>query len=447
MQLVDVEPGQSAAEAERALESAGGVLYAEPTGRQAFLRPNDPYFPQLWAMENTASRSAGSPARPTRTRTRRTRGTRASAGGTVVAVVDTGRGRQPCRPRAEHAGQLRRVRPRETTGGRRPQRARGDCAAGPRRNDPADENGHGTHVAGTIAADRGNGVGVAGIADNAAKVLPLRVLDGAGSGRVSDVIQAYAYAFSGREGREPQLGSTSSSARSTTRSRPSRRCCSWRPRATAARTASATATTSWPPTRARTCLPNVLCVAASDNRDQLAAVLELRGRVGGPGRAGGEHREHLAGRRLQLVSGPRWPRRTSRAPPRCCGPLRPMRCRSTSALPSSRCRHRPAFTGRTVSGGRLNVMRSLRQVADVSVGEPRRRPRPDGGSGSQPPGRGERRGRATGGVGDAVPPRLSIRRGRRLRTTDPASRPSLPALLGAMHGPRSSCASTDGLAR
>src|SRR5688500_20121203 len=51
MQLVEVAYGQSAAEAERALESADGVLYAEPNAlRQAFLRPDDPYFTQLWAM-------------------------------------------------------------------------------------------------------------------------------------------------------------------------------------------------------------------------------------------------------------------------------------------------------------------------------------------------------------------------------------------------------------
>ena len=53
-------------------------------------------------------------------------------------------------------------------------------------DDPRDENGHGTHVTGTIAADRGNGLGVAGVADNAAKVMPLRVLDGNGSGSVSN---------------------------------------------------------------------------------------------------------------------------------------------------------------------------------------------------------------------------------------------------------------------
>jgi Subtilase family/Thrombospondin type 3 repeat len=55
-----------------------------------------------------------------------------------------------------------------------------------------DVNGHGTHVAGTIAAAR-NGEGIAGVAPEA-RILPLRVLDAAGSGKVSDVIKAYDFA-------------------------------------------------------------------------------------------------------------------------------------------------------------------------------------------------------------------------------------------------------------
>jgi subtilisin family serine protease len=55
-----------------------------------------------------------------------------------------------------------------------------------RRRPPADENGHGTHVAGTIAA-RENGTGVVGVAP-AAKLYAVKVLNGAGSGTWSQVI-------------------------------------------------------------------------------------------------------------------------------------------------------------------------------------------------------------------------------------------------------------------
>jgi thermitase len=58
--------------------------------------------------------------------------------------------------------------------------------------DPADANGHGTHVAGTIAAAE-NGTGVVGVAPDA-QVIPLRVLDASGSGWGSDVAAAFAWA-------------------------------------------------------------------------------------------------------------------------------------------------------------------------------------------------------------------------------------------------------------
>ena len=56
--------------------------------------------------------------------------------------------------------------------------------------DPTDPDGHGTHVAGTIAATRDNGEGIAGVAPEAASS-PLRVLDENGDGRRSDIIEAF----------------------------------------------------------------------------------------------------------------------------------------------------------------------------------------------------------------------------------------------------------------
>ncbi len=59
-------------------------------------------------------------------------------------------------------------------------------------NDPLDDNGHGTHVAGTIAAQGGNGEGVAGVAWTA-RLVALKFLGADGSGYGSDAVRAVDY--------------------------------------------------------------------------------------------------------------------------------------------------------------------------------------------------------------------------------------------------------------
>ena len=59
-------------------------------------------------------------------------------------------------------------------------------------NNPMDDNGHGTHVAGTIAATADNGFGVAGVAK--AKVMALKFLGADGTGSTSAAIAAVNYA-------------------------------------------------------------------------------------------------------------------------------------------------------------------------------------------------------------------------------------------------------------
>ncbi len=60
-------------------------------------------------------------------------------------------------------------------------------------NDPRDANGHGTHVAGTIAAVGDNTAGVAGVSWSA-KIMALRFLDAWGSGTTVNAIAAIEYA-------------------------------------------------------------------------------------------------------------------------------------------------------------------------------------------------------------------------------------------------------------
>jgi serine protease len=88
--------------------------------------------------------------------------------GAVVAVLDTG------------VAYANRNRFR-----RSPDFAKGDFVRGYDFVDddrfPNDENGHGTHVAGTIGERTNNGIGVTGLAYGA-KIMPVRVLDRAGGG-------------------------------------------------------------------------------------------------------------------------------------------------------------------------------------------------------------------------------------------------------------------------
>jgi serine protease len=58
---------------------------------------------------------------------------------------------------------------------------------------PNDDQGHGTHVAGTIAESTDNGEGVAGIAFKA-KIMPLKVLSASGSGSSRDIAEAIRWA-------------------------------------------------------------------------------------------------------------------------------------------------------------------------------------------------------------------------------------------------------------
>lgn len=96
--------------------------------------------------------------------------------GAVVAVVDSGvDGSHP-----DLAGALVR--------GVNTRTDRGDYSA-----PTVDRDGHGTHVAGIIAARSANGQGVAGVAPKAS-IMPVKVLDADGSGWMGDVVEGIVWA-------------------------------------------------------------------------------------------------------------------------------------------------------------------------------------------------------------------------------------------------------------
>lgn len=118
---------------------------------------SDPLFGSQWALSTLGAESAWGVAAGT---------------GQTVAVVDTGTSRE-----ADLAGSLL---------------VGWDFVNG-RADGRLDPNGHGTHVAGVIAAAANNGLGGAGLAPGA-KVLPVRALNSAGSGYWSDVANGIVYA-------------------------------------------------------------------------------------------------------------------------------------------------------------------------------------------------------------------------------------------------------------
>jgi subtilisin family serine protease len=67
-------------------------------------------------------------------------------------------------------------------------------------DDPMDDNGHGTHVAGTIAAED-NGSGVVGVAPGA-QLYALKVLNSSGSGNIGNIIAALDWCLVGPDGKE-----------------------------------------------------------------------------------------------------------------------------------------------------------------------------------------------------------------------------------------------------
>lgn len=167
---VQVDPA-IAGEVTRQLRSVPGVLAAEPDTRVRAAQ--DQYRPQQYSTDRVRANLVSDLV---------------TGNGTTVAVVDSGvQGDHPDLTPLLPGGRQRVL---SGTTFLTPDGAGPDLRGAPGNVDP---NGHGTHVAGIIAAARGNGIGVEGIAPNA-QILPVRALDSSGLGWASDVAEAILWA-------------------------------------------------------------------------------------------------------------------------------------------------------------------------------------------------------------------------------------------------------------
>ena len=158
--VIRVTPGREASVVDALLQSPEHVVWAQANYvRRAQAISNDPLFPQQWGMQKIQALAAwdvtlGSPS-------------------VIVAIVDTG-------VDLSHPDlQGRIVDGRNFLDPDQP---------------PQDDGGHGTHVAGTIAASLNNSLGIAGIAPGVS-IMPVKALTADGRGRDSTVAASMRWAI------------------------------------------------------------------------------------------------------------------------------------------------------------------------------------------------------------------------------------------------------------
>jgi len=171
--VATVRKHETAATTTATATAAGGA----PVRARLLYEPNDTRFASQWGLVNSGAKSSWPVAGAV------------NAGTPVtVAVIDTG-------VQLDHPDLVNRLAPTSTWG-----KCLSACTAYSASNSstfPSDGDGHGTHVAGIIAAETDNGIGVAGVAgDRPVLIMPVQVLDSSGSGTTDGVAAGIAWAVS-----------------------------------------------------------------------------------------------------------------------------------------------------------------------------------------------------------------------------------------------------------
>ena len=171
--LVELPPWADTAAALKTLQASGDMVYAQPDGTihvDASIIPNDPDYSQQWGLAMVDAPQAwtistGSPS-------------------TLVAVIDTGIDLH----NPEFAGRLW-----VNTSASTARKVVYGWNFVSNNGNTQDDDGHGTHVSGILAAKGNNGIGIAGIDWNA-EIMPLKALNAQGNGTTDEAVAAIYFA-------------------------------------------------------------------------------------------------------------------------------------------------------------------------------------------------------------------------------------------------------------
>jgi subtilase family protein/fervidolysin-like protein len=336
------------------------VRYAEPNHVITIESlPNDPAFANTWGLNNTGQTINGSPGTPDADIDAPEAWNVTTGSSNVsVAVIDTGVDWS----HPELSSQIW-INPGENCSGCRNDGVDNDHNGFVddwhgwdfvgNDNNPTDDHGHGTHVAGTIGAAGNNGAGVAGVNWNV-RIMPVKFLNAQGSGTDANAVSAVLYAA--QNGADVMNNSWADNQYSQTLADAINVADQNNSLFVAAAGNNGTDNDSSPTYPASYDMPNVVAVAATDNSDNRAFFSNVGRRSVDLGAPGVDIYSTWPGGNYQYLSG------TSMATPHVAGAA----ALAKAAFPSASAvglkalllgtvDPKPALATTTSSGGRLNI--------------------------------------------------------------------------------------------